>query len=106
MSIRLSAAHSANASRRTRESLEPASNVTVERLMHLEKHDSEIVSTEQGTQIACSDEQLANADSPRVKILEPVSNTILKRFPHSEKHKSAIVSIDEGIEIHFSDEHL
>jgi hypothetical protein len=54
--------------------MEGRSNVTFESFRQLKKHDSEIVSTEEGIQIDRSDEHAANAYLPRVEILELDAN--------------------------------
>jgi hypothetical protein len=61
------------------ESLEPDSNVKFARFAQLAKHESQILSIEEGIQIDSSDEQFENADSPRIEIVEPRSNVKIER---------------------------
>jgi hypothetical protein len=60
-------------------SREPASNVTVERDSHSDKHSSPSLSTQEGRQIDLSDEQPQNEDSAMDESLEPGSNTTIER---------------------------
>jgi hypothetical protein len=75
------------------ESLEPDSNVTVERDLHLEKHHLPRLSTEEGMKIDESDEHQANADSPIDKSLEADSKITVEIVRHSKKHPISSRSI-------------
>jgi hypothetical protein len=67
------------------ESLEPDSNVTVERDPHLEKHDPPRLSTLEGMQIDESDEQSQNADCPRARAAPSrLTSRTSTRTPSSE----------------------
>jgi hypothetical protein len=63
------------------------------------KHDSEIVSIDDGIQIERSDEPRANADWPRIEIRKPRSNVQSESVSQPRKRESQTVSIDEGTEI-------
>jgi hypothetical protein len=56
------------------ESLQPASNLTLESDWQLAKHDLTIVSIDDGIQIDSTDEQYQNADWPRLEISQSDSN--------------------------------
>jgi hypothetical protein len=64
------------------ESLEPDSNVTVERESHSEKQVLPRLSTDEGMQIDESDEQFQNEDSSMDDSLEPDSNVTVERESH------------------------
>jgi hypothetical protein len=67
------------------ESLEPCSNVTVERLTHLSKQRPETISTDDGMQIVESVPHLPNANPPMIEIKELLSNLTEERFAQSKK---------------------
>jgi hypothetical protein len=56
------------------ESSEPDSNAKAESARQFLKQYSEIVRTDAGIQIDCSNEQSENADLPKIETLEPGSN--------------------------------
>jgi hypothetical protein len=64
------------------ESLEPDSNVTVERELHPEKHPVPRLSTQEGMQINESDKQKENDISAIEESLEPDSNVTVERDSH------------------------
>jgi hypothetical protein len=68
----------ANADSSIRESLEPKSNVTVDRLLHPEKHFRSSVSTQERMLIEISDEQSANAKAVIAAMLQPSSNATVE----------------------------
>jgi hypothetical protein len=55
-------------------SFDPASNVRWQRFQHSMKQQAEIISSEEGRQIDCSDTQKRNAPSPRIETREAASN--------------------------------
>jgi hypothetical protein len=61
------------------DSLEPDSNVTVERDSHTQKHPLPSFSTDEGMQIDESDEQCENDSSPIDESIEPDSNVTVER---------------------------
>jgi hypothetical protein len=63
------------------------------------KHDSEIVSIDEGRQMDRSDEQNENADCPRIESLEGVSNVKWKRVWQPLKHDFETISIDAGMQM-------
>jgi hypothetical protein len=67
------------------------------------KHDFEIVSTDEGIQIASSDEQWQNALSPRIESFDPGSNVKSERLSQESKQDGEIVLTDEGMQIDSSD---
>jgi hypothetical protein len=79
------------------DSLEPGSNVTVEREWDASKQYFSTLSTEEGMQIDESDEQYQNADSPTDERLESDSNVTVERDSHRQKHPTSNRSIDFGI---------
>jgi hypothetical protein len=79
MQIDESDEHPENADSSIDESLEPDSNVTVERDSHPQKHLKSSLSTEDGMQIDESDGQYKNEDSAIDESLEPNSNVIVER---------------------------
>jgi hypothetical protein len=70
--------HNQNAYSSIRESLQPASNVTLESPSHQQKQCSQTTSTDHGTQIERSDEQNSNAYRSIRESFEPASNATLK----------------------------
>jgi hypothetical protein len=80
--------HFQNANLSIRESLEPDSNMTIDRDSHPVKQLSSIVSTGDGIQIADSDAQWENANSPMEESLEPDSNVTVESDSHPMKQLS------------------
>jgi hypothetical protein len=103
MQIDESDEHPENTSGSIDESLEPDSNVTVERDSHAEKQLLESLSTEAGMQIDES-EQSQNADSSINKSLEPDSNVAVERDRHPPKHPGQSFSTEEGMQTDEKDE--
>jgi hypothetical protein len=75
------------------ESLEPDSNVAVERDRHPEKQFLQRFSTEEGMQIDESDEHFKNAESSIDDSLEPDSNVSVERDRHPQKQFLPSVSM-------------
>jgi hypothetical protein len=71
-----------NANFVTDESLEPDSNVTVERDWQSPKHPLLSFSTDEGMQIDESEEHFRNADSSIDESFEPDSNVTVERDRH------------------------
>jgi hypothetical protein len=81
------------------DSLEPDSNIKVERFLQSAKQWSPTVSTDEGMQIDRSDEQLEKVDTPRDDSLQSDSKVRCESFPQSMKQDFEIVSTDEGMQI-------
>jgi hypothetical protein len=79
------------------ESLEPDSNVTLERELHLSKQCLPSLSTDEGMQIDESDEQQQNTPSSTTRSRESVSKITVEIVSHSEKHPTSNRSISFGI---------
>jgi hypothetical protein len=95
--------HSENGER-AYERLEPDSNVTVERDLHLEKHSLSRRVTEAGMQIDETDEQERKAKSWIAESLEPDSKVTAERESHPKKQDSPSLSREEGRQIDESEE--
>jgi hypothetical protein len=80
------------------ESFDPASK-TIVSFSQLPKNDAEIVSTDAGIQIDCSDEQFRKGESPRLRTFEPDSNVKLESFRQERKQYPPIDVVDEGMQI-------
>jgi hypothetical protein len=74
-----------NAQQPSFETLQPFSNVKIERFVQLQKHFLEMVSIDEGIEIDWSDEQFSNADSPSFETLQQLSNVKMERFLQSRK---------------------
>jgi hypothetical protein len=83
MEIDESEEQSQNAPSSIRESLEPASNVTLERVPHREKQYMPIISTDDGMQIDESEKHPRNASLSIQESLEPASNSTRERAADS-----------------------
>jgi hypothetical protein len=70
------------------------------------KQETEMASTEAGTQIDRSDEQDRKADSPTHEIREPASKVKFESFVQDWKQDFEIFSIDAGRQTSCSDEQL
>jgi hypothetical protein len=86
------------------ESLDPDSNVTVERDPQLSKQCLPSRSTDEGMQMDERDEQYENANPSMDESLEPDSNVTVDRDLHSEKQFLPSLSTDEGMQIEERDE--
>jgi hypothetical protein len=88
-----------NAASSIDESLEPDSNVRLERDSHSQKHRSPSFSTDEGMQMDKNDEQAENTPSSRDGSLEPDSNATVERDEHLSKLWVALPRIEEGMQI-------
>jgi hypothetical protein len=74
-----------NARRSMRESFEPGSNVTLQRLQHSLKQASQMTSTEAGMQIDTIEEQSENAALSKRERRESDSKTMTERLRNPSK---------------------
>jgi hypothetical protein len=87
----------------TQESLEPISNVIVERVQYPPKQSGLTVPTAEGIEIDEWEEQLKIGAGPIHESLEPNSNVIAENERHSVKQQWAILMTEEGTRIDESD---
>jgi hypothetical protein len=73
--------------------------VTIARVSHPPKQRLDRVSTDDGMQIDCSDEQFLNADSPIDESLDTASKITLERVSHALKQPLQRESTDDGMQI-------
>jgi hypothetical protein len=89
-----------------RDSFDPFSKITVERLTQQAKHFSPMLSTPDGTKIDESDEHQKNAHPLICLSSDALSNVTAERPPHPAKHFCPIHSTLEGMQIDDSDEQI
>jgi hypothetical protein len=96
--------HLENANLSTDDSLEPDSNMTVERDSDSAKEKAPSSSIEEGTLIDETDAQCEKADWSIDERFEPDSNVTAERLRHGQKHRAPSLTTDDGMQIDESDE--